>query len=299
MSKDHYQSSNLSKQLGLGFVLNTAFTIFEFAAGFLSGSLALISDASHNLSDSVSLVIAFIGNKASERKADDKRTYGYGRASIISALINATILLVLSGYILFEAYQRFMTPQPVKGGVVVVVAFLGILVNATIAAIFYQQSKNDLNIRGAFINMAFDALASVGALVAGVLLVITGKTYFDPLISSFIALMLLFSTYKILRDVLHVLLEGVPENINIEQVKAMIKSHSQVTAVDDLHIWAISSQYSALSCHICVETDDIKSGTKIVDSIKQELKQRFNVQHATIEIELEGAHNHEAQENSN
>lgn len=161
MSEEH-NVSNLDTKLKLGLVLNTGFTVFEFIVGTLSGSLALVSDAAHNLTDSLSLVISFFANKIAKRPADLNRTYGYGRATIIGASLNASILLLLAIYIFYEAYQRIRQPEPVEGQLVMIVAFVGIVINSSVAALFLRD-RNDLNIRSAFLSMAFDALASVGA----------------------------------------------------------------------------------------------------------------------------------------
>ena len=166
MAKADSTPASINRKLQLGVVLNTGFTIFEFIIGFLSGSLALISDASHNLTDSLALVVAFFANKIAERPANLQKTYGYGRASILAALLNALILIALAAYIFYGAYQRFQEPEPVEGGLVMVVAFVGILINAGVAFLFSKDCE-DLAIRSAFLSMAMDALASVGALLAG------------------------------------------------------------------------------------------------------------------------------------
>ncbi|CAN5209712.1 cation diffusion facilitator family transporter [soil metagenome] len=285
MSGTHETPTNLDNKLKLGIVLNTVFTVFEFTVGIASGSLALISDAGHNLTDSLTLVVSFCGNKISKREANEDHTYGYGRASILTALFNASILLVLSLFIFYEGYQRIMHPEPVKGNLVAIVAFIGILINGSIALLF-RNNKDDLNIRSAYLNMAFDALASVGALLAGLIIIFTGKTIVDPFISIIIGIMLISSAWRVVRDAIHVLLEGVPEGIDAEKVKRAIKDVSYIKGVDDMHIWAISSQYAALSCHVVIEDCDLEKSTKIVKEIKDMLHQKFNIEHATIETEL-------------
>lgn len=285
MSRDYNTPSSLDNKLKLGLALNTSFTIIEFIAGILSGSLALTSDAGHNLTDSLSILISFFGNKISKREANEDHSYGYGRASILTALLNGFILILLAGYIFYEAFRRITKPEPVEGGVVMLIAFIGILVNGSIALLF-RKEKADLNIRGAYVNMFFDMLASVGALLAGLLIVITGQTIFDPIISILIGILLVRSSISVVRDAMHVLLEGVPEGIDAKKVKDAILALPKIKNVDDLHIWAISSRLSALSCHIVIEDCDMEESTKIVKQVKEDLHKSFNIEHATIETEL-------------
>lgn len=285
MSGTHEAPKNLDNKLKLGLLLNTGFTIFEFAIGIFSGSLALISDAGHNLTDSLSLLIAFFAQKIARREANADHSYGYGRATILAALLNGLILVLLAFYIFYEAFGRLTKPEPVEGGLVIIVAFVGIIINGSIALIF-RKSQEDLNIKSAYVNMFYDMLASVGALIAGLLIILTRLTIFDSIISILIGILLLRSSWSVVRDAMHVLLEGVPEGLKPEEVKKAILTIPSVEAVDDLHVWAISSQYAALSCHVVIEDCDLEKSTKIVKQIKEELHQKFNIEHATIEIEL-------------
>lgn len=286
MSGTHETPANLDNKLKLGLILNTGFTIFEFAIGIMSGSLALISDAGHNLTDSLSLLIAFIAQKISRRDANSEHSYGYGRATILAALLNGLILFLLAIYIFYEAIMRFTKPEPVEGALVMVVAFVGILINGSIALLFRKDSKNDLNIRGAYINMFYDMLASVGAMLAGFLIIITKLSIFDSLISILIGILLLRSSWYVARAAMHVLLEGVPEGLDTNKVREVIVKNSYVKNVDDLHIWAISSQNAALSCHIVIEDCTLEESTRIVKEIKMDLDEKFHIEHATIETEL-------------
>lgn len=280
-----HSSSNLDNKLKLGLVLNTGFTIFEFAIGIVSGSLALISDAGHNLTDSLSLLIAFFAQKIAKREANLDHSYGYGRATILAALLNGLILVLLAFYIFYEAWRRIMQPEPVEGGLVMAVAFVGILINGSIALLF-RKNTDDLNIRGAYINMFYDALASVGALLAGFLIVVTKQSIFDSIISILIGILLLRSSWEVIRAAMHVLLEGVPEGLDVAKVKEAILNTPQIKNIDDLHVWAISSHYAALSCHVVIENCDLDESTKLVKQVKDTLHQQFKIEHATIETEL-------------
>lgn len=285
MSGTHEAPTNLDNKLKLGLLLNSGFTLFEFVVGILSGSLALTSDAGHNLTDSLSLLIAFLAQKIAKRDANVDHSYGYGRATILAALLNGLILVLLAGYIFYEAFGRLTDPKPVEGGLVMLVAFVGILVNGSVALLFRKHTDN-LNIKGAYINMFYDMLASVGAVIAGFLIILTKLTIFDSLISILIGVLLLKSSWGVIRDAMHVLLEGVPEGVDGEKVRKAILSFPKIKHIDDLHIWAISSQYAALSCHIIIEDCTLDESMKIVKDVKEELHEKFHIEHATIETEL-------------
>ncbi len=286
MSDIHHNAANSDTKLKVSLVLNTAFTIFEFIVGILSGSLALLSDAGHNLTDTLSIIISIFGNKVAQREANPEHSYGYGRASILTALLNAGILVLLAFYIFYEAAHRiFSHPREVSGLTIMMVALVGILVNGTIAFIL-SKDKKDLNVKSTFINMAFDAIALVGTLIAGFLISMTHQSVIDPIISIFIGIMLLYAAFRVAREAVHVLLEGIPEGMDVEKVKELIRTTPKVKGVDDMHLWAISSHYAALSCHIVIEDCDVQESIKIVKSIKDKLKEKFHIEHATIETEL-------------
>lgn len=284
-----------NRAIRFGLVLNTTYTIIEFTFGVLTGSLALIADAAHNLTDTFTLSVSYIANKISKRDADESKTFGYGRATILAALLNSSVMLAIAGFISFEAIQRFRNPVEIEGGVIAAVASIGILVNGSIAYVLSKQ-KNDLNMRSAYIDMAFDALSSLGAVLAGFLIVVTGIHGIDSVIGLLIAALLLYNAYKILAEAAQILLEGAPKDIDIAAVTAGISRVSGVFGVDDLHIWSIKSGYNALSCHITIDEGDLKDSRTIVEKVKDLLRQDHNIQHATIEVELEDCKNHESHE---
>lgn len=279
-------ASNLDGKFKIGLILNTSFTIFELIVGILSGSLALVSDAGHNFTDSLNLLIAFMAERFGQKKADVRHSYGHERATIIAALFNALVLLFLAFYIFFEAAKRIVKPEPVSGGLVMIVALVGIIINGSIAFLFSQDK--DLHIRSAFLSMAFDTLASLGALLAGVIIYFTHKTIADPIASIVIGILLIVSAWEVLEDSLHVLLEGVPKGIDIKKVEACIKETEHVKEMDDLHVWSLSSRDVALSCHIILDECNLIKSTNIVKNIKQNLQKQFDIYHATIEVELTG-----------
>ncbi len=293
MSRSHEVPPNLDSKLKFGFLLNTGFTIFEFFIGFLSGSLALVSDAAHNLTDSLSLLVSFIATKVAKKGANINKTYGYGRATVLAALINSLILLSLAAYIFIEAFKRFQNPEPVEGGLVVIVALVGIVINGTIAFQFFK-SRGDLNIRSAFLNMALDTLASVGALLAGLIIVLTGSTFVDPLISIIIGCMLLYSGWSIIKSAVHLLFDGVPEGTDIPAIQKAILMMPGVKAMDDLHVWALSTTSAAMSGHLVIKDSSLKESIALKEKVKQMLFEKFNIEHATIETELTvGPHDNE------
>lgn len=291
MSHSHDTDQGNDKAVKFGLILNSIYTVVEFVFGILTGSLALIADASHNLTDTLTLSISFVANKISRRKATDAKTFGYGRATILAALLNSIIMLLVAAFIVYEAIQRLSHPEPIAGGIVAIVASVGILVNSSIAFVLYKQ-RSDLNMRSAFIDMAFDALSSLGAVIAGLIMLLTGLLWVDSVIGLLIAGLLIFNSIKIIKEAIEILLEGTPRDINLESVKKNILSTNKVVSVDDIHVWAIRSNYNALSCHIAINKDDLSFSRKIVEDVKLSLVSELNIQHATIEVELEESQKH-------
>lgn len=275
----------------LGLVLNSGFTALEFVAGILTGSLALIADATHNLTDSLTLLISLIAKKIGARSATDSKTYGYGRATIIAALLNAGILVAVAFYIGTEAILRFSNPREIDGVWVVAVASVGIVINGFIAWKLSKQ-KHDLNARSAYTNMLYDTLSSVGAVIAGFIIIFTGWNWLDAVVGIVISVMLLSATIKIVKEALGVLLEGVPEGISVTDITKSINAVALVEAVDDLHVWSIRSGYNALSCHIVIDETRLKDSRKIIEAVKEMLRTKHDIQHSTIEVELEDCTKH-------
>ena len=289
---EHLKNKASDRSIKFGLVLNTTYTIIEFTFGILTGSLALIADAAHNLTDTFTLSISYIANKIARRDANESKSFGYGRATILAALLNSSVMLAIAGFIGFEAIQRFRNPVEIEGGVVAVVASIGILVNGSIAYVLSKQ-KQDLNMKSAYIDMTFDTLSSLGAVVAGLLIMLTGVHGIDSAVGLIIAALLLFNAYKILVEATQILLEGTPKNIDVVALTEAIKNTEKVLDVDDLHVWAIRSGYNALSCHIAIDEEDLKESLGIVKAVKTKLRDELNIQHATIEVELESNISHD------
>lgn len=292
----HENETNTGKIFGIGLVLNTGFTIFELLAGITSGSLALVADGMHNLTDSLTLAIAYVADRIARRQPDAKRSYGYGRAKIIASLLNAGILLAIAGFIGYEAINRLGEPTEVPGLTVAAVAAVGIVINGSIAYVLRKQ-RHDLNARSAYINMLYDMLSSIGALVAGLAIALFGWEWLDSVVGIVIAGMLLWATAGIIKEALRVLLEGVPKDVDLRKVKQKLLQLDHVVDVDDIHAWMIDNNYYAFSCHLVVRAADAPKAITSVKQAKRLLASDFHFQHSTIEIEIDrdrtsAAHNH-------
>ncbi len=290
-----HDNQNNDGSLKFGLILNSAFTIVEFIFGILTGSLALIADASHNLTDTFTLAVSYFANKVARKKATQEKTFGYGRATILAALLNCTVMLAVAIFIVVEAIQRLQNPVEVEGGVVAIIASIGIVVNGSIAYVLSKR-KQDLNMRSAYIDMAFDAISSLAAVISGLVIVFTGLKYIDTVVGLLIAALLVYNTIKILREAIEILLEGTPRGISIVELEDTISAHRKVLQVDDMHVWAIRSGYNALSCHIAINEQDLVDSRKVVEDIKSQLKVEYGIQHATIEVELENCSTHKDHE---
>ncbi|WP_035982486.1 cation diffusion facilitator family transporter, partial [Bradyrhizobium sp. STM 3843] len=260
----------------IGVALNTGFVIVEFIFGYAAHSLALISDAVHNLSDVMSLLLAWGAMWLSGKQPTERHTYGYRRASILAALVNAGLLLAVVGGIAVEAVDRLQTPAPVAGATVLWVAAVGIIVNGATALLFMRGRHSDLNIRGAYLHMAADAGVSLGVVLAGLVTMLTGWLWIDPIVSLGIALVILVSSWELARDSVNLALDAVPRDIVLGAVRDYLAGLDGVSEVHDLHIWAMSTSETALTAHLVRPggTDDA-----FLHRVCAELTHRFNIQH--------------------
>ena len=236
----------------IAIVLNLLFVAVEAATGFLSDSVGLLSDAGHNLSDVFSLLLAMLAFRLSMSRATRKFTYGYRKTSVLISLLNAIILLVAVGAIISESIRKFRDPAPVDGAAVIWTAAAGILVNGITALMLMKQQKHDINTRGAFLHMAADTLVSVGVVVSGIIITVTGFTAIDPIVGLVVAAVILFSTWKLLVESLRMSIDAVPENIDPDNIKSMISDEPGVAGVHHLHIWPISTTEAALTAHVVI-----------------------------------------------
>ncbi len=269
----------------LGIVLNLAFVLVEAGAGLWLGSLALLSDAGHNLSDVFSLLLALLAFRMMRIQPSQKYTYGYKRMTILVSLVNALLLFVAVAAILWSSVEKILHPSPVQGDVVAWVAGIGILVNAFTAYLFFKGKDHDLNVKGAYLHMAADTLVSVGVLIAGVVIQLTGWYIVDPLIGIVVGVAILFSSWGLLRDSMTLTLDGVPRGIDPKKVKQTMLDQKGVIGVHHLHIWALSTTENALTAHVVV--DDLAEEKEIKHAVKDALA-GVGIQHATLELEKSG-----------
>lgn len=285
MEHNHSQNYdiNLGKAFKTGITINIIFIVIEALFGFLSNSMALLADAGHNLSDVLALAFSWIAVILSQRKPTLKFTYGFRRSTILIALLNTILLLVAVGFILYETVERLKKPTDINANSVMIVATLGIGVNAFTARLFMKGEKHDLNIRSAFVHFVADALVSLGVVVAGFIMAFTGIQWIDSLVSFTIVAVILYSSYHLLIDSVNLALDAVPENIKIEKVREFLKKLPEVSGEHDLHIWALGTTDAALTVHLttCEQTD-----VSFITSIQHQLHERFGIEHATIQVEF-------------
>jgi cobalt-zinc-cadmium efflux system protein len=263
--------------------LNSIFVAVEFGYGYAANSTALMADAGHNLSDVLGLVMAWAAVVVGQRTPNERFTYGLRSTSILAALANAMLLLVACGAIGWEAVQRFSQPPAVSSVTVMVVAAIGIVVNGISAWMFLKGSADDLNIRGAYLHMAADAAVSLGVVLAGLAMLVTGWYWLDPLVSLVIVAVILIGTWRLLRESLHLALNAVPPHIDLSAVAEYLRCLPDVTDIHDLHIWGMSTTESALTVHLVMPAG--YPGDAVIDGITRALEQRFAVHHSTLQIE--------------
>ena len=277
-----HATPDYSRAFMIGVGLNTAFVITEAVYGFSANSLALISDAGHNLSDVMGLLLAWGAIRLSRSRPTARRTYGLRRSSILAALANAAMLLVVTGAISVEAIRRLWSPSPVAADTIMWVAAVGVVINGVTAALFASGRKSDINIRGAFAHMASDALIALGVVLTGFAIRATGWLWLDPVASIGIGLVIALATWSLLRESINLAMDAVPENVDAAAVESLLASIDGVSAVHDLHIWAMSTTETTLTAHLVAFAglDD-----RTLACARTELHERFGIVHSTIQVE--------------
>ena len=268
-----------------GIALNAGFVIVEVVYGVLGGSIALFADAGHNLGDVLGLLVAWIASALVKRAPSARFTYGLRGSSILAALFNAIFLLLTIGGISWEAIQRLGHPEPVSGGTVMIVAAIGIVINGACAWLFASGRKGDLNLRGAFAHMASDALVSAGVVAAGLVILLTGWLWLDPLVSLAINAVIVWGTWGLLRDSVGMSLAAVPVEIDPAEVRRFIETRDGVASLHDLHVWPMSTTEIALTCHLVMPAGH--PGDAFIHELCEELAGRFKIRHTTVQIEVE------------
>ena len=280
LARGHAPAS-FGRAFAIGIALNLAYVAGEAFYGVMAHSLALLADAGHNLGDVLGLVAAWVASVLSRRLPSGRYTYGLRRASVLAALANAVLLLVVTGGIAWEALRRFSEPSEPAGRVIMIVAAAGILVNAITAALFMSGRKGDLNIKGAFLHMASDAMVSTGTVVAGALILWTGKAWIDPAVSLAVSVIIIWGTWSLLRDAIDLSLDAIPRGIDRDKVDAYLRALPGVEEVHDLHIWGLSTTDTALTAHLVCLGD----GQALLGRICDEVRDRFGIGHVTIQVE--------------
>jgi len=278
----HAGEGRLKTSIGL----NLLITIVEVFGGLVSGSLALLSDALHNFSDTSSLVISLIARRVSRRAASSTKTFGYQRAEIIGAFINLITLVIVALFLIEEAIDRLLHPQPIDGLVMLVVAVVGLLANAATALLLWRDAKDGLNMRSAFLHIVGDAVSSVGVVLGGVLIMQYGTFLVDPLLTFAIAFYILFNTYQMLRQTIDILMESTPPGLDLTSVTRAVHDLDFVIDMHHIHVWQLDERHAALEAHIAIDRRDLSHMEEIKAEIKALLSTRFDITHSTLEFEF-------------
>jgi len=279
----HHAPADFGRAFLVGIALNSGFIVLEVVAGLMAGSLSLLADAGHNVADVMGLILAWVANSLARKAATDRRTYGWKRATVLAALFNALLLLVGVGGILWEAIQRFRAPAEVAGGTMAWVAALGILINGVTALMFMSGRKGDLNVRGAFLHMAADAAVSAGVMISGLVILATGWHLLDPIVSIVVGVLILLSTWELLRDSLDLSLDAVPESIDPVAVRTYLESLPGISGVHHIHIWPLSTTETALTAHLVKTNPSLDDN--LLHQIHEDLEHKFGIAHPTIQFE--------------
>lgn len=282
----HEGAKDYGKAFAIGVILNVIYIAVEVAYGLIINSLALIADAGHNLSDVLGLILAWVASYLTQKSATGNYTYGFKKSSVLAALLNALILLVAIGVIIREAIGRFSQPEMPDGEIVMIVAGIGVIINAATALLFFSGRKHDLNIKGAFLHMAADAGISLGVVVVGFILIFSNLYWLDPVVSIAIALIIFWGTWGLLKDSVNLALDAVPQQIDKNAVEEYLSLLPEIKNFHDLHIWAMSTTETALTLHVVVDNCN-SDRNKIIEKISAKLRHRFNIIHTTIQIEDE------------
>jgi len=272
-------------RLSISLFLTLAFVVFEAAAGIFSNSLALLTDAAHNLTDVIALGLSWFAIRITTRPPNERKTFGYHRVGILVALINSTSLVLISLGIFYEAWRRFNSPPEVQSGILIGVGLIAVVVNIVTAMLVHRGSNQDLNLRSAFIHLMGDVLSTIGAVIAGIVIYFTGANWLDPLVSVLIGFLILYNAWEILRDSVDILLEAKPRDIDTEDLVDNILGVQGVLGVHDLHIWSITKNLRTMSAHVLTDDLPISEGADIQRQINEIVYQQYHISHATLQLE--------------
>ena len=286
MTHSHQTGRDLGdRKVLLAVLVNVILTLAQIAGGVVAGSLALIADAIHNLSDAISLGIAFFARKIARRPADSEMSFGYGRAEIIAALINYTTLIVIGLYLIYEAMWRFVEPQPVDGWLIVIIAGIALVVDLATAILTHRLSKHSVNIRAAFLHNVADALGSIGVIIAGSVIIVFQWEIVDPIITLMIAGYVLWQSFREGKDVVRMLMLGSPTDLNREEIIASIEGIVGVKAIYHVHLWEIDEQHRSFEAHVVIDRGLLSQAAHIKHQIRDCLRLKYKIGHSTLEVE--------------
>lgn len=296
-SHSHSHFGDIAKQttnrLALSLTLTAVFVIIEVIAGIFGNSLALLTDAAHNFTDVIALGLSWYALRIAAKPANSGKTFGYHRVGILAALINSTTLILIAIGIFYEAWQRLLTPPEVDSTLLIGVGAVAFLINAGTAWLVQKGSEHDLNLRSAFLHLMGDVLSTLGAVLAGIVIAFTHWNWLDPLVSILIGGFILFNAWSVLKQSIHILLESTPENIDMTEMVANLRSVDGVRDIHDLHVWSISENLRMLSAHVVIENISVGEGVFIQQNINELLIHGYNIQHATLQLECEGCQSNE------
>ena len=288
----HAHTNSNMRRVTIALVLTGAFMIVEVIGGILSGSLALLADAGHMLTDTMALALAAVAFQVSKRPADTRHTYGYQRFQILAAFVNALSLILIVGWILYEAFDRLVSPQQVLGKTMLLVAAAGLVVNIISFTVLHGGDKENLNIRGAAVHVAGDLLGSIAAIVAAVVIIYTGWMAIDPILSVAVALLILKSAWSLLKRSAHVLLEGAPDWLDTDSMQRLLMEHvPEVASIHHVHVWGMTPQDLMLTMHVCIRVAS-DNPTDIIRRIKVILRTEYGIGHSTVEVETDDCADH-------
>ncbi len=279
----HESTAEARSSLRAALIITSIFLVAEFVGALYTNSLALLADSFHMLTDVAALSLSFFAIRVASRRATPRKTYGFYRVEILAALLNGVFLVLVALYIFYEAYNRFRNPPEIKAGWMLVVAIVGLLSNLASAYILFGQHHHSLNVRGAFFHVLSDAIGSVGAIIAGLAIIVSGFQTADPLISIVVAILILWSSWILIRDAVDILLEGTPSHINIVNLREKLVNVEGVGSIHDLHVWTLTSGVLAMSCHIVAR--DNSSRTDLLTKVSGVAREQFRIDHTTIQIE--------------
>ena len=283
----HSHADDIEKGLLWALIITFGIFVLEIIGGWLSNSLALMSDSGHMFGDVLALGLSFAAAKIAKLPPSSTRTYGYHRIEVLAAIFNGVTLFILAGFIFYEAYLRILKPQPVQSFLMLIVAIIGLVANIMVMRQLHSAASHNLNVRAAFLHVLGDMLGSVGVVAGGLIMMITGSFLADPIISFFVGAIILYGAFGILREGGHILLEGVPYTVNIDKLKTDMENVDGVISVHDLHVWTISSANLALSSHIKVNNQDTHASQRILSDTREMLGSRYGIHHATLQIECD------------